>query len=269
MNLGKTNLSMRAQLFIATFLTKVCAAAEPEVTREMSTDRPDTTESAYTVPAGLFQVEMSVLDFSRESSSGVKEEAWILGQVNFKVGLDQQTDLQMIFDTYTSARTRSGPTVEREDGFGDVALRLKRNIWGNDGGKTALAIMPYVSIPTGTALSRGVWEGGLILPLAVEISPRVGLGLMAEADIVQDDARGSYDIEWLTSATLGFGLSDRLGAFVEVVGIASDQRDFQALFDAGVTFALTDTFILDAGVRLGMNRHAPDLGLFTGLSFRF
>ena len=260
---------MRAQLFISTLLMDFCIGAEPGAVREMSTDRPDTTESAYTVPKGLFQVEMSLLDFNRDSFDGTTEESWIFGQVNFKVGLAEDMDLQMVFDTYTSVRTRMGNGVEGQDGFGDVTLRLKRNLWGNDGGTTALAIMPFVSIPTETALSRGVWGGGLIIPLAVEISPRVGLGLMAEVDVVHDDERGEYGLEWLTSATLGFGVTDRVGAFVEVVGIASDHADFQALFDAGVTYALTDTFVLDAGVRLGLNRPAPDLGLFTGMSFRF
>ena len=260
---------MRAQLFISTLLMDFCFGAESGAVREMSTDRPDTTESAYTVPKGLFQVETSLLDFNRDSSDGSTEESWILGQVNFKVGLAEDMDLQMVFDTYTSVRTRVGNGVEGQDGFGDVTLRLKRNLWGNDGGTTALAIMPFVSIPTETALSRGVWEGGLIIPLAVEISPRVGLGLMAEVDVVHDDERGEYGLEWLTSATLGFGLTDRVGAFVEVVGIASDHADFQALFDAGVTYALTDTFIVDVGIRLGLNQPAPDIGLFTGLSFRF
>lgn len=269
MNLVLANFSMRDQLLIAIFLMNLCSGAESEAVREMSTDRPDTTESAYTVPTGLFQVEMSVLDFNRDTLAEVSEEAWILGQVNFKIGLDHWTDVQMIFDTFTSVRTRHARGVERQDGFGDVTLRIKRNLWGNDGGPTALAVMPFVSIPTGAELSRGVWEGGLIFPMAVEISPRLGLGLMAEADLVHNDERGGYDVEWLTSATLGFSMTERWGGFVEVVGIASDSGDFQALFDAGVTFALTDTFVLDAGVRLGLNRPAPDLGLFTGMSFRF
>ena len=34
-----------------------------ELMREMSTDRPDTTESPYTVDAGHYQVEMSFVDY--------------------------------------------------------------------------------------------------------------------------------------------------------------------------------------------------------------
>ena len=38
--------------------------------REMSTDRPDTTESAYTVDAGHYQIEMSFFDYGRDRSDG-------------------------------------------------------------------------------------------------------------------------------------------------------------------------------------------------------
>src|SRR5687767_2381830 len=40
--------------------------------REMSTDRPDTTESPRTVDAGHFQLEMSFVDFTREDEDGVR-----------------------------------------------------------------------------------------------------------------------------------------------------------------------------------------------------
>ncbi len=107
------------------------------------------------------------------------------------------------------------------------------------------------------------------MPLAVELTDRIGLGLMAEVDFVHDDDTGGYDLEWLHSATLGISLTEQLGMYVELVGIAGTGADYQGLFDAGLTFAATDSLIFDAGVRLGLNRAAPDLGVFTGVSFRF
>ena len=37
-----------------------------ELMREMSTDRPDLTESAYTVDAGHFQIETDLVSFSHD-----------------------------------------------------------------------------------------------------------------------------------------------------------------------------------------------------------
>ncbi len=241
-------------LLVATALR---AADEP---REMSTDRPDTTESPITVPAGMFQLETSFLDYSRDAG----DETWAFGLVNFKAGLSRNTDLQLVFDTWTRERSD-----ETRSGFSDVTLRLKQNLWGNDGGTTALALMPYVKIPTGTEMSNGEWEGGLIVPLGINLSDRLYLGLMAEMDIVHDEDEGRHDLEWLHSATLGFGLTDKLGMYIELVGIAGTQTNYQALFDAGLTLAVTDNLIFDAGVRVGLNDAAENFGVFTGMSIRF
>ena len=48
-------------LAFAGLLTLNAGAAADEVLRPLSTDRPDTTESARTVDAGQFQLEMDVV----------------------------------------------------------------------------------------------------------------------------------------------------------------------------------------------------------------
>ncbi|GAA5135631.1 hypothetical protein GCM10023213_09260 [Prosthecobacter algae] len=237
--------------------------------RPMSTDRPDTTESPITVPAGMFQVEMSFFDYERDSFEGEQVESWVLGQMNLKAGLSPDVDLQVVFNSYQEVRLKSGSQSDRFSGFGDVTVRLKKNLWGNDSGQTALALMPYVTIPTGSELSSEVWEGGLIVPFSVSLTERLNLGLMAQMDIVHDVETGGQDLEFLHSATLGFGLTEILGMYLELVGIAGEDANYMALFDAGLTLAVTDNLVFDAGVRIGLNRPAPDFGVFSGVSFRF
>ncbi len=239
--------------------------------REMSTDRPDTTESPYSVDAGHYQLEMSFFDYNRDHASSLRNEAWALGLMNLKVGLSNNTDLQLVFNSYTEERSKdtSNNITDKVSGFSDITLRLKTNLWGNDGGTTALALMPYVKIPTDTELSNGKWEGGLIVPLGIAINDRVSLGLMIEADYISNQESGGYDFEWLHTATLGIGLTEKLSMYVELVGIAGTEVDYQALFDGGLTFAVTDNLIFDAGIRVGLNDTAPDFGVFTGMSVRF
>src|SRR5688572_26356852 len=109
--------------------------------REMSTDRPDTTESAYTVDAGHFQIEMDLASFTRDRHTPERDggsESWSFLNTNFKLGLTNNIDLQIVAPIYT--HVRRGP-----EGFGDLTLRMKWNLWGNDGGPTALALMPFVT----------------------------------------------------------------------------------------------------------------------------
>lgn len=268
------NLSFLALVF---FASPAYSADPSEMTfttassgiRSMSTDRPDTTESAYSVPAGMFQVEMSFFDFERDAGRGQKTETSTWGQMNIKRGLTDDVDLQVVFDVHQQSRFSSGAGSLRESGFGDVTLRLKNNVWGNDEGPTALAVMPYVSIPTGARLSAEAWQAGVAVPFAWQMTERFNFGMMAQADMVHDEESAGYDLQWLASATVGVALSERWGAFIEGVAVAGEDMPFFALLNGGLTFALTDDCVLDAGLRIGLNRTAPDIGVFSGISFRF
>lgn len=272
MLLAQTNFLMRINLLLpALMLPAFGSMSAVEAVREMSTDRPDTTESGYTVPAGMFQVEMSFFDYSRDADAaqGVSTDTWLYGQINFKAGLTRSTDLQVIINSHAVAGESERGDETSTTGFGDITIRLKKNLFGNDSGPVALALMPYITIPTHTKVSDEAWAGGLVMPLSITLSDRLTLGLMAEADVVHDTETNGYDLEWLHSATLGIGLTEKLGMYLELVGIAGQDAKYQGIFDAGLTFAVTDLLVFDAGVRIGMNRPAPDFGVFSGVSFRF
>ena len=87
--------------------------------REMSTDRPDKTESPYTVDAGHFQVEMDVLAYSYDRNNGLpgdtRVESLSIAPMNLKVGLCNRADFQVFVETYNSVRThvRATGQVER------------------------------------------------------------------------------------------------------------------------------------------------------------
>src|SRR3712207_1476254 len=71
-----------------------------ELMREMSTDRPDTTESAYTVDAGHVQFELSFFDYARNDDAGVRVESLAVLPSNVKVGLLNNVDVQFVFTPY-------------------------------------------------------------------------------------------------------------------------------------------------------------------------
>ena len=236
-----------------------------EFKRELSTDRPDTTESPYSVEAGHFQVESSLWAFTRDRSEGVKTETWALGEMNLKAGLTDCHDLQLVLRPWIHEQTDDGETNE---GFGDIELRLKWNLWGNDGGKTAGAVMPWVSIPTQTAVSTGEWEGGVIFPVAVELTEKLGLGMQVEGVRAWDDDNGRYDWELLHSITLGMSLTETFGCFVEYVGVTGGES-YEATGNAGITWAPSENLQWDLAIGVGINDTADDFSIAQGVSFRF
>lgn len=228
--------------------------------RELSADRPDSTESPITVDEGHWQVETSVVDYVKDFGF----EAWTWGETNLKYGITDNADLQFVFAPY--AEEKSGG--QKVDGASDLTIRLKYNVWGNDGGKTALAIFPYVKVPTDTDLSNEKWEGGLILPFSIDLTEDWGLGLQSEFEYAWDDNDSDYDLEWLHTAVLGTSLTDRVGVYVEYLGIAGD-HPYQAHLSGGVTYAVNELIQLDVGSVVGLNDAAEDLNVFSGFTVKF
>ena len=247
--------------------------------REMSTDRPDQTESAYTVDAGHIQLETDLwsrgVDRSRDAGQDLRTIDNAYGSINVKLGLTNSTDIQIILAPYLDTLTRdlsSGAVVGKNHGFGDVTARLKVNLWGNDGGDTAMAVMPFVKLPASSnAMGNRYVEGGVILPLALRMVDGLDICLMTEVDAVRNSADTGYAAAFVNTATVGFELADRIGMYTEIATAISTEAGthWDVTADAGLTFALSDSLRLDAGVNVGLTRAARDLNPFVGLSWRF
>jgi len=240
--------------------------------REMSTDRPDVTESANTVDAGHFQAELSLVEWTHDEAGGVEADQINALPMNLKLGLLNNVDLQLVLDPYVNVRVKvEGGGSARTDGFGDTQLRVKINLWGNDSGDTALALMPYIKFPTASDdLGNDHVEGGLIVPFSIALPAEFELAAMAEFDVLRDDEDDGYGWGILHTVSLSRGLTDQLGAFVEYIGFAPSDlgMGYQAAVGAGLTYALTPDLQLDAAATIGISDSAEDFNLRIGLSFR-
>jgi hypothetical protein len=243
--------------------------------REMSTDRPDKTESAHTVDAGHFQVEMDLVTYGRDHyrSDHTDVDAFSVAPTNLKLGLTNRVDLQLVLETYSWVRTedRIGGAVTHRRGFGDVTVRLKTNLWGNDGGPSAFAAMPFVKLPTNQDdLGNDAVEGGVILPFAFDLPWGWGLGGIVVFAAGEDGDGDGYHPEFIETLALGHDIVGDLAGYVELFSLASTEAGahWQATADFGLTYMLTEDIQLDGGVNVGLTRAAEDVNPFLGLSFR-
>lgn len=246
--------------------------------REMSTDRPDKTESPYTVDAGHFQLEsdVTVFEYDHDRSGGahIHNETWTVPSLNLKAGLCNFSDLQVVLFPYNNARAHDIGTgaVERHSGFGDVLTRLKVNLWGNDGGACAGAIMPYVKWPTSQDnLGNHAIEGGVIIPVSFELPAGFSSAVMTQFDWVQDADSKDYHPEFVNSVTLAHDIVGDLGGFIEFYSLVSAESgtDWVGTFDFGLTYMITEDMQVDAGAYVGVTKTAPDIAPFIGFSYRY
>lgn len=229
--------------------------------RPLSTDRPDVTESPYSVDAGHLQGEIDLARYTLDE--GVASGSFM--NMNLKLGLTDFWDLQVVFESAGGAETPDGI----EWNAGDIALRSKFNLFGNDSGDVAFGLMPWVKLPTAEA-GTGKADVGLIALLGVALPAEFSTGFMVEGDAVGDEVGDGYHLELLTTATLGHPIVGPLGGYVEIFGLYSSEvgADYALSVDGGLTYGLTETVQLDAGVVGGLTDAAEDFSVFSGLSFK-
>jgi hypothetical protein len=240
--------------------------------RDLSPDRPDKTESAYTLDAGHYQLEMDFFYFTSDNTDGARTKGWQIGDFNLKAGLLNQVDFQLIYDSYLNVERKDNSGKTTQSGFGDLTTRLKINLWGNDGGATAFALLPYVKFPTSTdGLGNHAVEGGVIFPLAINLPRDFALSLETAACFLQNANDDRYHEEFIASASLGHNLIGKLDGYVEFFSSFSTERhtDWVGTVDAGLEYRLTQNTQLDCGCNFGVTRAADDFNPFAGITVRF
>ncbi|MBE7493493.1 MAG: transporter [Verrucomicrobiaceae bacterium] len=249
--------------------------ASAATVREMSTDRPDQTEGAFTVPKGMYQFEFGFFNYSRRLDTDHRNETFIWGEVNAKYGLTHDIDIQVIWQPWTEQRYK-GNSEDTDnlgfarEGISDLLLRLKWNVVGNDEGPFAMSLLPFIKVPTAKhRIGNDLWEGGLAINTEIDLGGGFSLGNSFFGTIV-GDADDTLYFRPAVTAVLGYDITERLSCFLEVFAASQidTERYWQASLDAGIGFAITENMIFDAGV-FWFFRGDEAINPFVGLSVRF
>jgi len=249
-----------------------------DLLRDMTTDGPGATESPYTVDAGHVQIEMAFVDYTSESDTydGIRYRLdWTaVVPFNLRVGLLNSLDLQLLLEPYNHVYEREGdvPSSTRE-GFGDTTMRLKYNVWGNDHGCTAFAVMPFVKFPTSQdGVGSDIVEFGVSLPFAAELPWEFFLGLTSRFASAQDILGGDGShAEFANSIELTRQIVGNLDGYVEFFSNVSTEEEvgWVGTFDTGLMYWLSEDLQLNAGTNLGVTKWADDWNLFVGMAWRY
>ena len=166
-------------------------AAAPGALRDLCVDRPGKGTSACTVDAGHFQIEADIFNGTFQGS----DRTYTYANPTVKFGLTDDIELEANFAPFVEVRAKDPATGARMtvSGVGDLFLRVKFDILGNGAGDVALVVEPYVKVPTARdALGNGALEGGLLVPLALDLGDGWSLSATPELDLLKnanDDSR--------------------------------------------------------------------------------
>ena len=240
--------------------------------RAFSTDRPPKANSPYTVDAGHFQYETDLAVYGEGNSEGVRTQQWTIVDPTLKLGLTNTVDGELQITPYESLATTSAGTTETIAGVGDTYARLKFNMIGDDGGDVAIALLPYLKIPTArSGLGNGHVEGGVIIPMSFNAPAGFTVIVMPEGDVMKNDNNSGYHgvLDFLVNVS--HPVSERWTVYTEIFTsqpLDSSDKPVYTL-DGAFTFALAANLQLDFGGNYSLNGIGPRIQLYTGLSQRF
>jgi len=248
-----------------------------DLLRPMTIDGPGTTESPYTVDAGHFQIEMVLFGYSSYAEAAAEEtyrlDEWSIGPMMLKLGLFNQLDVQLVLEPYNHVFEREGDYWrETSSGFGDTTLRLKYNLWGNDSGRSALALIPFVRFPTGAeGLTGEEVQGGLLLPFCLELPREFYLSLTSGFASEENLFSNGRQAEFRNSAALSREMFSALEGYVEFFSAVSTERDspWVGAFGSGLSYWFTDDLLVNAGFSLGLTSGADDWHAYVGMAWRY
>jgi hypothetical protein len=244
--------------------------------REMTIDGTGATQSPYTVDVGHFQMEMMLFSYSydRNSADGEQDrfKSLAIAPTALKVGLLNQLDAQLLLEPYNVLKEQAGTNELTRGGFGDTSVRLKYNLWGNDAGLTALAVMPYLKFGTSQeGIGSSGIEGGVILPMAVMLPWHFEMWLTSRFDAVRDASGSGSHAEFANGISLAYDLANKVVGYVQFSSVVSSEggADWSGLFETGLIYSVTDNIQLNGGVNIGVTTAADDWTVFVGLAYRF
>jgi hypothetical protein len=247
---------------------------EPPEAKEFASDRPDFTEASNTVGLGRIQFETGYT-YSRNKEAGVSSEH-SFPEILLRVGVFAEW-VELRFGLNSTHTTNHHPrdAVFGVAGLEDCYLGSKISLTDQKGYMPETAVILYTTVPMG----HHELTADKALP---------GMSYLYGWDVVEDclslagstvfasavDDTGHNYLELAQSVTVGYTLSERLGAFTEFFGFfphGANAPEVTALyyFNGGFTYKFTPNFQYDIRGGVGLNRHADDYFLGTGFAVRY
>ena len=244
--------------------------------RSFSPDRPLNSLSPFTVDAGRLQVESDILNVSRSSDRSTTTGTLEALDPEIRVGLTHSLEFDLMTAGLLADRTAAkgtGQVLSRDVGTGAVTVQARYNVLGDDGGTYALALAPFVSLPSGDRhFGTQRVDGGVIAPLSISLPSDFTLVLETEIQALRNGTGPAFasftNIANLSHAVPGV---DHLTASVEFTSVVNADRLTADTYtvEAALAYLATPTTQLDIGAFVGLNRAAPDVQVAAGIAHRF
>jgi len=253
---------MKYIVAIIFFTTTIYSSAQ-EKNKELVTDRPDQTESAAIVPLHFLQIESGFL-LETNKENGLSKKSFAYNSTLLRYGLLTNLELRLGLEYLGNKTEFSGFNVNYS-GLSPLYTGLKIKIIEEKGVVPEVAFLGALIFPftAGEEYKPSYTAADMRLAFAHTLTDRLSLGYNLGAEWDGETAIPS----WFYSASLGIGLTDKLGAFLESYGSLPEKGKAEHMADAGITYLILPNLQFDISGGIGI-QNGPDNFIGFGLSYR-
>ena len=243
--------------------------------RDYCPTRPGLGTTPCTIAPGRVSVETALADWTLDDQPDQRTDSILIGDTLVRVGLTDSVEAQIGWTPFGTVRTRDKTTgvVDKAGRVGDVTLGFKANLLNPDGSKLSIAVQPFATVPAGRApVGAGDWGAGVVVPVTYDLNETLNLATTSEVDAAVDGDGNGRHLAYSEVLGLGVKLTKTLTGTIETQVLRDDDpagSTTQALGSASLAWMAQDALQLDVGAVAGLNRAAPDVELYLGVSRRF
>lgn len=256
-------------LFLAAFLTGNVVFGEvisgegdqAKPRASIQSDRPDLTDSPFTLDKGVMQLEIGWT--YREHGNGSSIDSHQAPETLFRLGLETDWELRLGWGGYSFVD-------DMDDVASDISVGLKWHWSDQTKDSPAQGLLMGLSLPTGTGTDNDV-DPSLVYAWSWEIdktsSISGNIGISGPRDMVTGDRFS----QGLFSISCSNALNDNTNWFIEYYTNfpAAEDQDAEHVVQTGFSYLVNNDLSFDFIVGAGLNNQADDFLVGVGLSYRF
>lgn len=254
------------------------AAATPALAkdeRDYCPTRPGLNTTPCTIAPGRVSVETALADWTLDDGDDARTDTVLIGDTLARLGITDTIELQAGWTPYGHVRSRdkASGTVDRAGRIGDVTVGAKVNLLHPDGKGVSIAVQPFATLPVGRQpVGAGDFGAGVVVPVTFDLSDTLNLETTSEIDAAVDEDGSGRHLAYSGVVGLGLKLSKAVSVTLEGQVLRDEDpsgHTMQGLASMSLAWQPNDDLQLDTGAVAGLNRDAPDVELYVGISRRF
>lgn len=237
-------------------------AQNQDAAPDFITDRPDQTESPYSIPVNFFQVETGFQYTKYNLGYGFKLREYTYNTTLLRYGLLRKLELRLGLDLMDQQINSIPDEMDPKLGFSPLLFGLKYELTKERGWRPKIAVLAQGYFPFIGGEQYGATEIGAELRIAFAHTLSEKSNLSYNLGIEKNDGP---DVSYNYTLAYGYNIIDHFTAYAELYGFFQD--DGLHYWNAGLTYSLASNIQLDTYAGTGIQNN-QDLLLGIGISFR-